>query len=144
MKTGTSKDQFMSEINIVPLVDVVLVLLIIFMVASPMMVQGIDVQLPKASANALPSNENQLIISIDNDMKVYINDHEVGINLLPQKLEAILENADDKNVYLKADKQVPYGMVVNVMSQIKKAGVNNLGMITIPEDPENTEKQNKS
>jgi biopolymer transport protein TolR len=134
MKTGSANDQLMSEINIVPLVDVILVLLIIFMVASPMMVQGIDVKLPKASAKALPSDENQLIISVDNEMKVYINEHEVSIAFLPQKLVAILENTNDKNVYLKADKQVPYGIVVNVMSQIKKAGVNNLGMITLPDD----------
>lgn len=134
MKTGSAHDQLMSEINIVPLVDVILVLLIIFMVASPMMVQGIDVKLPKASAEALPSDENQLIISVDNEMKVYINEHEVSIAFLPQKLAAILENIKDKNVYLKADKQVPYGIVVNVMSQIKKAGVDNLGMITLPDD----------
>ena len=134
MKTGSANDQLMSEINIVPLVDVILVLLIIFMVASPMMVQGIDVKLPKASAEALPSDENQLIISVDNEMKVYINEHEVSIAFLPQKLAAILENIKDKNVYLKADKQVPYGIVVNVMSQIKKAGVDNLGMITLPDD----------
>jgi biopolymer transport protein TolR len=134
MKTDSAHDQLMSEINIVPLVDVILVLLIIFMVASPMMVQGIDVKLPKASAEALPGNENQLIISIDHEMKVYINEHELSIALLPQKLAAILENIKDKNVYLKADKQVPYGIVVNVMSQIKKAGVDNLGMLTLPDD----------
>ena len=134
MKTGSGNDQLMSEINIVPLVDVMLVLLIIFMVASPMMVQGIHVQLPKATAEALPANENQLIISIDNEMKVYINDHEINIALLPQKLGAVLENIEGENVYLKADKQVPSGMVVNVMSQIKKAGVDNIGMITLPDD----------
>ena len=134
MKTDSAHDQLMSEINIVPLVDVILVLLIIFMVASPMMVQGIDVKLPKASAEALPGNENQLIISIDHEMKVYINEHELSIALLPQKLAAILENIKEKNVYLKADKQVPYGIVVNVMSQIKKAGVDNLGMLTLPDD----------
>ena len=134
MKTGSGNDQLMSEINIIPLVDVMLVLLIIFMVASPMMVQGIDIQLPKATAEALPGTENQLIISIDHERKIYINEHEVSLAVLPQKLIILLENMEDKNVYLKADKQVPYGMVVSVMSQIKKAGVNNLGMITLPDD----------
>ena len=134
MKIGPGNDRFMSEINIVPLVDVMLVLLIIFMVASPMMVQGIDVKLPEATAEALAGNEKQVIISIDNDRKIYINENEVNITLLPQKLKAIFENMKDRNVYLKADKHVPYGMVVNVMSQLKKAGVNNLGMITLPEN----------
>ncbi len=136
MQLGSGNDQLMSEINVTPFVDVMLVLLIIFMVTAPMMVQGVDVDLPTATSEALPSNEEHLMISIDNDLKVYINDMEVSVAFLTEKLDAVLENLDKKSVYLKADKQVPYGVVVNVMSQIKKAGVESLGMITLPDNQE--------
>ncbi len=136
MQLGSGNDQLMSEINVTPFVDVMLVLLIIFMVTAPMMVQGVDVELPKATSEALPSNEENLIVSIDNDLKVYINDLEVSVAFLSEKLDAVMENLDKKEVYLKADKKVPYGVVVNVMSQIKKAGIESLGMITLPEDQE--------
>jgi biopolymer transport protein TolR len=134
MNLGSGNDQLMSEINVTPFVDVMLVLLIIFMVTTPMMVQGVDVKLPTATSKALPSNQEHLIISIDNDLKVYINDLEVSVAFLTQKLDAVLENLDSKSVYLKADKRVPYGVVVNVISKIKKAGIDSLGMITLPED----------
>lgn len=134
MQLGSGNDSLMSEINVTPFVDVMLVLLIIFMVTAPMMVQGVDVDLPTATAQSLPTDEQNLIVSIDGDMKVYINEQEVSAAFLAEKLEAIMENLDKKDVYLKADKKVPYGVVVNVMSQIKKAGVTSLGMITLPED----------
>ena len=121
MQLGSGDDHLMSEINVTPLVDVMLVLLIIFMVAAPMMVQGVDVDLPTATSQALPTDEQNLIISIDKDMKVYINDQEVSAAFLAEKLTAVMQNLDKDNVYLKADKKVPYGVVVNVMSQIKKA-----------------------
>ena len=134
MQLGSGNDPLMSEINVTPFVDVMLVLLIIFMVTAPMMVQGVDVDLPTATSHALPTDEQNLIVSIDADMKVYINEQEISAAFLAEKLEAVMENLDKKNVYLKADKKVPYGVVVNVMSQIKKAGVTSLGMITLPED----------
>ncbi len=134
MQTGSGNGEFMSEINVTPFVDVMLVLLIIFMVTAPMMVQGVDVNLPKATAKALKSSEDRLIISIDNEMKVFINEQVVSVEFLTQKLVAILENLENKDVYLKADKQVPYGIVVNVISKIKKAGVDSLGMITLPDN----------
>ncbi len=134
MQTGSGNDPLMSDINVTPFVDVMLVLLIIFMVTAPMMVQGLDVDLPVATAAPLSASEDNLIISIDNDLKVYINNQEVSAAFLTQKLGAVLENMDTGAVYLKADKKVPYGVVVNVMSQIKKAGVQSLGMITLPDD----------
>lgn len=134
MQLGSGNDPLMSEINVTPFVDVMLVLLIIFMVTAPMMVQGVDVDLPTASSKSLPTDEQNLIISIDADMKVYINEQEISAAFLAEKLEAVMENLDKKNVYLKADKKVPYGVVVNIMSQIKKAGVTSLGMITLSED----------
>lgn len=134
MQIGSGNDQLMSEINVTPFVDVMLVLLIIFMATAPMMVQGVDVQLPTATSKALKGSEERLIISIDDDRKVFINEQVVSVEFLTQKLGAILENFDKKNVYLRADKKVPYGIVVNVISKIKKAGVDSLGMITLPED----------
>ncbi len=133
MQFGSNSDQLMSDINVTPFVDVMLVLLIIFMVTAPMMVQGVDVDLPKATSKALKSNEDRLIISINNDSKVFINEQVVSVEFLTQKLGAILENFDKKNVYLRADKNVSYGIVINVISKIKKAGVDSLGMITLPD-----------
>ena len=134
MQFGSGNGPFMSEINVTPFVDVMLVLLIIFMVTAPMMVQGVDVDLPKATSKALKGSEERLVISIDDDLNVFINEQVVSVEFMTQKLAAILENFDEKNVYLKADKRVPYGIVVNVMSKIKKAGVDSLGMITLPEN----------
>ncbi|MCF6247273.1 MAG: protein TolR [Desulfobacula sp.] len=134
MQIGSGDNQFMSEINVTPFVDVMLVLLIIFMVTAPMMVQGVDVDLPKATSKALKGSEDKLIISIDDDLKVFINEQVVSVEFLTQKLGAILENLEQKSVYLRADKKVPYGIVVNVISKIKKAGVDSLGMITLPEN----------
>lgn len=133
MQLGSNRDQLMSDINVTPFVDVMLVLLIIFMVTAPMMVQGVDVDLPKATSKALKGGEDRLIISVDEESKVYINEQVVSVEFLTKKLSAILENFDKKNVYLRADKKVSYGIVVNVISKIKKAGVDSLGMITLPD-----------
>ncbi|MCG8643469.1 MAG: protein TolR [Desulfobacterales bacterium] len=136
METGSGSGQFMSDINVTPFVDVMLVLLIIFMVSAPMMVQGVDVELPRATSEALEGEDDRLIISIDNDLQVFINEQVVSVEFLDQKLEAILENLENRTVYLRADKNVPYGVVVNVMSKIKTAGIDSLGMITLPENEE--------
>ena len=133
MQFGSNSDQLMSDINVTPFVDVMLVLLIIFMVTAPMMVQGVDVDLPKATSKALKGGEDRLIISVDEQSKVFINEQVVSVEFLTKKLGAILENFDKKNVYLRADKKVSYGNVVNVISKIKKAGVDSLGMITLPD-----------
>ncbi len=134
MEFGSSGDNLMSDINVTPFVDVMLVLLIIFMVAAPMMVQGVDVDLPQATTKPLEGSQERLIISIDKDRKVYINDQAINVQFLSEKLSKILENVNTRNVYLRADKEVPYGIVVNVMSKIKNAGVENLGMITLPDN----------
>jgi biopolymer transport protein TolR len=128
---GNSKD-FMSEINVTPFVDVMLVLLIIFMVTAPMMVQGLNVDLPQATAKPLNTEKEHLIISIDKDQQIFINDFQVTIDFLGEKLIKILQGRTDRSVYLKADKTIPYGMVVQVMAEIKSAGVDQLGMVTEP------------
>ncbi len=136
MQSGFGNDQLMSEINVTPFVDVMLVLLIIFMVTAPMMVQGVDVNLPKTTSAPLKSEEQHLVITVKQDGSVFISDQIVSVSYLTQKLEEILKTAQSRDVYLRADKDVPYGVVVNVMSMIKRAGVDNLGMITLPDDTE--------
>ncbi len=123
----------MSEINVTPFVDVMLVLLIIFMVTAPMMIQGVNVSLPQTeNTDNIASDEDQLIVTIDQNNKILINDYEVGIDFLREKLSKIFETRSTKNIFLKADKSIPYGTVVRVMSEIKGAGVEKLGMVTLP------------
>jgi biopolymer transport protein TolR len=132
MTLGGKNDGFMSDINVTPLVDVMLVLLIIFMVTAPMMMQGLNVDLPEATAKPLESEKEYLVISIDNNQQIFINDFQVTLDFLGEKLSKILQGRPDREVYLKADKSIPYGIVVQVMAEIKGAGVEQLGMVTEP------------
>ena len=132
MTSGGKHYELMSEINVTPFVDVMLVLLIIFMVTAPMMIQGLNVDLPEATAKPLDSEKEHLIISINKEQQVYINDFEVTVEFLREKLLKVLQGRTDRDVYLKADKNIPYGIVVQVMAEIKGAGVEQLGMITEP------------
>lgn len=119
----------MSEINVTPFVDVMLVLLIIFMVTAPLLQQGIDVNLPKAKGKDMPPEERVSIV-IKKDQKIYMNDNPVSLSEMKKKLSAISKL--NPNVFLKADKDVPYGLVVGVMGEIKEAGIEKLGMVTEP------------
>lgn len=121
--------EVLSEINVTPFVDVMLVLLVIFMVTAPLLQQGIDVNLPKAKGKDLPPEERITIIMKRNG-EIYLNDNPVSLPELRKKLEAV--SALNPNVFLKADKSVPYGNVVEVMGEIKEAGIEKLGMITEP------------
>jgi biopolymer transport protein TolR len=123
------KRAVMSEINVTPLVDVMLVLLIIFMVTAPLLQQGIDVDLPKAKGKDLPP-EQRITLSIDKKGIIFMNRNKVTIEEMRVKLTAISKL--NPNVFLKADKDVPYGLVVQVMGEIKEAGIEKLGMITEP------------
>jgi biopolymer transport protein TolR len=136
MNTGGNHDSLMSEINVTPFVDVMLVLLIIFMVTAPMMVQGLDVALPQVTAKPLETKDELLMISINKDQQVFINDFQVTADTLQDKLSKILQGRVNPEVYLKADREVPYGTVAMVMAQIKDAGVEKLGMVTEPPAPE--------
>jgi len=132
MAMEQGKSPFMSDINVTPLVDVMLVLLIIFMVTAPMMMQGINVSLPKTTSKPLPAEKEHLIITVDRSQQIYINDYKVALEGLQTKLKKIYEGRSDEKVYLRADKGVPYGVVVRVMSEVKNAGVKKLGMVTEP------------
>ncbi len=132
MAMEQGKSPFMSDINVTPLVDVMLVLLIIFMVTAPMMMQGINVSLPKTTSKPLPAEKEHLIITVDRSQQIYINDYKVALEALQTKLKKIYEGRSDKKVYLRADKGVPYGVVMRVMSEVKNAGVEKLGMVTEP------------
>ncbi|HID29412.1 MAG TPA: protein TolR [Desulfobacterales bacterium] len=123
---------FMSDINVTPLVDVMLVLLIIFMVTAPMMMQGVSVSLPKTTSKALPAEKDHLIITVDRSQQIFINDYKVALEALQAKLKKIYEGRPDEKVYLRADKTVPYGVVVRVISEVKNAGVTKLGVVTEP------------
>jgi biopolymer transport protein TolR len=132
MTGGGNNGHLMSDINVTPLVDVMLVLLIIFMVTAPMMMQGVDVSLPEATAEPLESEKEHLIITVDTENKVFINDFQVSVDGLGEKLKKILEGRSDREVFLKADKDISYGTVVQVMAAVKGAGVEKLGMVTEP------------
>ena len=134
MRAGDKSESFLSEINVTPFVDVMLVLLIIFMVTAPMMIQGVNVSLPEAAAKPLPSDEDNLLVIIDSSGQLYINDVRVTVDDLRVKLQKIIAGRTDREVYLKADKTITYGTVVKVMSEIKAAGIDKLGMVTLPTD----------
>ncbi|MDM8551637.1 biopolymer transporter ExbD [Desulfobacterales bacterium HSG2] len=140
MAIGSNSDRLMSDINVTPFVDVMLVLLIIFMVTAPMMVQGVDVSLPEAASQALPAEQEQLVITINKENQVFINDHQVRFDLLQEKLTKILENRSDRTVYFRADRDISWGMGVRVMSEIKGAGIEKLGIVTEPADLDKKEK----
>jgi biopolymer transport protein TolR len=136
MAIDTQSDRLMSDINVTPFVDVMLVLLVIFMVTAPMMIQGVDVALPEATAKTLVAKKDNLVITIDKEQQVHINDFAVEMDFLRDKLAKILENRTEREVYFRADQAVPYGFVVKVMAEIKAAGVEKLGMITVPVEEE--------
>ncbi len=122
----------LSDINVTPLVDVMLVLLIIFMVTAPMMTQGVDVNLPETTAKPLRQDENPVIISIDQDGGIALGKIKADAKLLKQELEKLALMDKDKTILLKADKNVPYGIVAQVMADVKDVGFNKLGMVTLP------------
>jgi len=132
MTSGGNHSSLMSDINVTPFVDVMLVLLIIFMVTAPMMMEGVNISLPEATSKPLVSEKKPLIVNIDSENSIFINDFKVTIDGLGEKLNKIINGRKDREVYLKADKDISYGIVVRVMSEIKGAGVEKLGMVTIP------------
>ena len=124
-----------AQINVTPLVDVMLVLLVIFMVTAPILQQGIAVNLPQVRAGALGGEEIQLVVNVGLKGDVYLNDTRMTPAQLREKLSAVIRERPDRQVFLRADASVPYGRVVEVMAAVREAGVQRLGMVTAPPPP---------
>lgn len=129
---GRDNRGVMAEINVTPLVDVMLVLLVIFMVTAPMMQQGVQVNLPKADAKAMTPPEESVVVSVDKGGRTFIDKEEVPAGELRNQLSTMFASRTKKEVFLKADAGVPYGDVVKAMADIKGAGIERLGMVTEP------------
>ena len=125
----------MSEINVTPMVDVMLVLLIIFMVTAPLIQQGVKVNLPQAKAAPVEAKEQKITLSINRGKQIFIGDVEVPLDQLEEKLKTNAKAQTDKEIYLWADTDINYGMVVQVMASAQRAGITNVGMITDPFSP---------
>ena len=132
---GNGRRRLVSDINVTPLVDVMLVLLIIFMITAPMMTQGLNVDLPQTTAKSLRQEEKPLVLTISKDGEISINNVVQVRALMIQELEKSYQINKDQPLFLRADKSVPYGVVVGVMADIKDVGFDKIGMITKP--PEN-------
>ncbi len=132
MDGNEDRQDLISDINVTPLVDVMLVLLIIFMVTAPMMTHGVKVDLPITESKSIKTQEDPLILSITTKRDIFIENYKVEVGDLKGKLNKIFANRAAKEILLQADKNVPYGFVMTVMSQVKEAGITKVGMITEP------------
>lgn len=127
--------RFLAEINVIPLVDVVLVLLVIFMVTAPMLYRGMDIKLPTSASNTIKP-EIRAVLTIEKDQRLYLDKDPISLAQLERKLRVLKEDHADVSLYLRADRDVSYGVVVQVMDGVKKAGIEKLGMVTDPVGPE--------
>jgi biopolymer transport protein TolR len=135
MMFETRQRRFLAEINVIPLVDVVLVLLVIFMVTAPMLYRGMDIKLP-TSASSTIKPELRAVLTIEKDQRLYLDKDQLSVAQLERKLRVMQEEHADVSLYLRGDREVPYGIVVQVMDGVKKAGIEKLGMVTDPAGPE--------
>ncbi len=124
----------LSEINVTPLVDVMLVLLIMFMVTAPMMQQGIEVDLPKTSASGVETNDEPFVLVIHANKTISVAKNNILMQDLKKKLESIFKTRKNKQIYIQADRKVDYGFVAEAMAEIRAAGILNIGLITLPKD----------
>lgn len=131
-KSHRLNSRLKSEINITPLVDVMLVLLIVFMIAAPLLSVGVPVNLPKTEAKSLSSQKDPLTVTIDSNGKVFIQEKEIAFDQLAMKLNAISENGYKEKIYIRGDRSADYGKILKVMAQINTAGFENIGLVTDP------------
>lgn len=128
------KRHYMAEINVTPLVDVMLVLLIIFMVTAPMMTKGLDIKLPNTTAKPLPQKQKPVVVTLKSDGQLYLNKIAVDPSVLRNRLSKLKSGGGADQVLLRADREVPYGTVAGVIAAIREAGVEDLGLVTQPAD----------
>ncbi len=129
---GSSESNAISQINVTPLVDVMLVLLIIFMVTAPILQQGVSIDLPKVAAGPLTGEEEQLVVNVAKGGQVYLNDTAMTPEQLKERLRAIVAARPDRQLYVRADQAVPYGQVMQVMGAVRDAGLVRVGLVTEP------------
>lgn len=125
----------MSEINVTPLVDVMLVLLIIFMITAPMMQQGLEIELPETAASGVSTSEEPFVLVITKGRKITVGGTAIPSADLRTRLQAIFEKRPNKQIYLQADKSVDYGFVAETMAEIRASGITNIGLVTLPKGP---------
>lgn len=130
-----SAQSSLSEINVTPLVDVMLVLLIVFMVSAPMMQQGVQVDLPKANAGSLSETPEQIVLVVNSRQEVSINNHVIPKGQLRTKLEGIASAKRNVEVFIQADQKVAYGFIAQVIAEVKQARISRVGLVTDPGDP---------
>lgn len=123
-----------SEINVTPFIDVMLVLLVIFMVTAPMMQQGLEVNLPKTAASGVDLKEDPFILVIDSKGQMKVADIPIAMNQMKDKLKAIFDVRKNKQIYIQADRKVDYGLVAEAMAEARAAGIFNINLITLPKD----------
>lgn len=129
---GGKSRMVMSEINVTPLVDVMLVLLIIFMVTAPMMQQGLEIELPETAASGVSTSEEPFVLVINKSKRITVGGQKIPIGDLQKRLQAIFEKRPNKQIYIQADKAVDYGFVAETMAEVRAAGITNIGLVTLP------------
>jgi biopolymer transport protein TolR len=132
MKIFNDDQNLMADINIIPLVDVMLVLLIIFMITAPMLTYGVKVDLPTTTTKPTPIKEEPLIITVDDQKNIFIDRYKISLEKLGEKLKPIISANPKRNILLQADQKISYGYVMKVMGEIKGVGVEKLGLVTKP------------
>jgi biopolymer transport protein TolR len=122
----------LSEINVIPLVDIMLVLLIVFMITAPMMQHGMNIEIPNVTARPLPSKDEPQVLNITRDKQIVLNEKRLDLKDLKAAIQLLFANRTNKEIFLRADKNVPYGFVVNCMGIIRGAGIDKINIVTKP------------
>jgi biopolymer transport protein TolR len=132
MKFSRDSQGPLSEINVVPLVDIMLVLLIIFMITAPMLQQGLNIEIPSVTAKPLPSKDEPQVLNITKEKRLILNEKKLELKDLKPAIQLLFTNKTNKEIFLRADRNVPYGFVVNCMGLIREAGIEKINIVTKP------------